>query len=128
MKLLLTYLGWVPKEQLFDPSKRNPSIIFGLADLNQYMPPFCCQSNKSSNSLYSTGINGGKFLATWFISASYMAGWSSIILWYVIESINKLPFFKEQTKTWFKEMFIRKRIRNIRRYYIKLDVLDIKSA
>ncbi|MFA5560685.1 MAG: hypothetical protein WC964_02805 [Acholeplasmataceae bacterium] len=29
-ELILTAVGWVPKVELFDPSKRNPSIIFGI--------------------------------------------------------------------------------------------------
>ncbi len=29
-ELLMTFLGWVPKEDLFNPEKRNPSYIFGV--------------------------------------------------------------------------------------------------
>ena len=29
-ELLMTLFGWVPKSELFDPNKRNPSFIFGV--------------------------------------------------------------------------------------------------
>jgi hypothetical protein len=29
-ELIITLFGWVPKSELFDPSKRNPSFIFGV--------------------------------------------------------------------------------------------------
>jgi len=29
-ELIVTALGWVPKEQLYDPQRRNPSFIFGV--------------------------------------------------------------------------------------------------
>jgi len=31
-ELLLTWIGWVPKSDMFDPNKRNPSMIFGPKD------------------------------------------------------------------------------------------------
>ena len=29
-EVIVTFLGWVPKEQLFDPAYRNPSFVFGI--------------------------------------------------------------------------------------------------
>jgi hypothetical protein len=31
-ELIITMLGWIPKENLYDPNKRNPSMIFGIKD------------------------------------------------------------------------------------------------
>jgi hypothetical protein len=31
-ELVITILGWIPKENLYNPNKRNPSMIFGIRD------------------------------------------------------------------------------------------------
>lgn len=39
-EVVVTYLGWIPKEELFDPSKRNPSLVFGLKELSEGIEVF----------------------------------------------------------------------------------------
>ncbi len=96
-ELLITYFGGVPFENLFDPNKRNPSMIFGIKDgyeeisvlLKVFVPKFM----EITHPVY-----GFTFLVPviWLMIPLYIYGSMIIILFYVIIDRKNLI-------TWIKK-------------------------
>ena len=80
-ELIVTSLGWVPKEHLYDPQRRNPSFIFGvrgdltgLGALIGVFVPFFLRTNPAGNGFFPvlwllgpTLVYGGMIALTFMI-------------------------------------------------------------
>ncbi len=103
-ELVITAAGWVPYEELFDPSKRNPSIIYGLGSLPGGVP----DSLKSLTVIFTaftpkflmntTLIPNGSYVPVlWMIGPVFIYG--------ILASVLVLFYFEpESTKAYFKKI------------------------
>lgn len=104
-ELVVTALGWVPVEELFDPSKRNPSIIFGLGELPELLP-----KEIKPLTVILTGITPNFMMNTWLLPKG--AYWPVIwmigpaFVYGISLSVLVLYYFdKEEVKGYFKKIF-----------------------
>lgn len=108
-EVIITALGWVPVTELFDPSKRNPSLIFGVAELPEIIPIQLhglvnALTFVTPNFLMNMNVipNGGFLPVVWMIPMVFIYGiLASVFVNYYFE--------RDATKAYFKEnIFIAK--------------------
>ena len=98
-ELIITALGWVPKEHLFDPNKRNPSFIFGAKE-----------------QFSGLGMMVGVFVPSFFMLTHpvYEFTFYMPVIWLILPTfvyggLIALTFCfiydKEDTKLFFKQIF-----------------------
>lgn len=109
-ELVITALGWVPYEELFDPSKRNPSIIYGLGSLPEGLPDFLAPLTVlltvfTPNFLMNVSFlpNGSYFPVLWMVGPVFVYGISLSVL-------VLLYFEPEETKAYFRSIMGSKEI------------------
>ena len=96
-ELVLTAIGWVPKENLYNPEKRNPSLIFGFKDsvtgisvlMTMFVPAFFTVGPISGEAFYWPVI--------WMIIPVYVYGMMIALTFCYI-------YDKEQTINVFKRI------------------------
>lgn len=98
-ELLITWVGWVPAEDFFDPSKRNPSFIFGVRGdlsglgvvLGVFVPGFLRDNPWFTGDAF--------FPVLWLLfPAIFYGGLIALSFAFVYDTDNTLRFFKLKAK------------------------------
>jgi hypothetical protein len=98
-ELIITALGWVPKEHLFDPNKRNPSFIFGTKE-----------------EFTGIGMMVGALIPSFFVLTHPVYEFTFLmpVIWLILPTIVYggmialifcFIYDKEDTKLFFKQVF-----------------------
>lgn len=97
-ELVLTALHWVPKADLFNPDKRNPSFIFGVrgdltglgAILGIFVPMFMRVATPTSTQMWPV---------VWLVlPAIVYGGMITLIFMFIYDTQETLAFFKHKLK------------------------------
>lgn len=106
-ELIITALGWEPVENLFDPTKRNPSLIYGVGKLPESIPEVFERFTVlltifTPNFLMNVPfLPEGAFVpVVWMVVPAFVYGIpiSVLVLWFLE---------KEDTKAYFKAILIK---------------------
>ena len=101
-ELVVTSLGWVPKDQLYDPQRRNPSFIFGVrgdltglgALIGLFVPFF----------LRTTTAGPGFFPVLWLLGPTLVyGGMISLAFMIIYDREETFKFFQKVLKLSPKE-------------------------
>lgn len=101
-ELVVTSLGWVPKDQLYDPQRRNPSFIFGVrgdltglgALIGLFVPFF----------LRTTQAGPGFFPVLWLLGPTLIyGGMISLAFMIIYDREETFKFFQKVLKLSPKE-------------------------
>lgn len=106
-ELIVTALGWVPQEHLYDPQRRNPSFIFGvrgdltgLGALIGIFVPFFLRTNPAGN---------GFFPVLWLLGPTLVyGGMIALTFMMIYDREETFRFFQHKCKLSTKEAIQRK--------------------
>ena len=105
-ELIITAIGWVPKEHLFDPNKRNPSFIFGTKEqfsglgmmVGVFVPSFFMLTHPVYEFTFYMPV-------IWLILPTFVYGGMIALIFCFI-------YDKEDTKLFFKQILNPKSIKS----------------